>query len=63
MTTQPRAAGRATRAKDPSSPSDTAAQKEQAVRLVGQSAAETGKEAGVVHPGFLETPYLGFLPR
>jgi len=41
-------AGRATRAKDPSSPSDTAGENEHAVRLVGQRAAETGKEAGAI---------------
>jgi len=36
------------RAKGPSSPSDTAGEKEHAVRLVRQLAAETGKEAGEI---------------
>jgi len=36
------------RAKGPSSRRYTAAQKEQAVRLVGQLAAETGKDAGAI---------------
>jgi hypothetical protein len=43
-------AGRAARAKGPSSPSDTAGENEHAVRLVGQLAVETGKEAGEISP-------------
>jgi len=36
------------RAKGPSSRRDTAGENEHAVRLVGQRAAETGKEAGAI---------------
>jgi len=49
MTTQP-SAGRATRANGPSSRRYTAGEKEHAVPLVGQLAAETGKEAGEISP-------------
>jgi len=49
MTTQPTTSGTGNaRAKGPSSRRYTAAQKEHAVRLVGQLAAETGKEAGAI---------------
>jgi hypothetical protein len=51
MTTQPTTSGTGNaRAKGPSSRRDTAAQKEHAVRLVDQRAAETGKEAGEISP-------------
>jgi len=43
-------AGRAARAKGPSSPSDTAGENEHAVRLVGQRAAESETEAGEISP-------------
>jgi hypothetical protein len=39
------------RANGPSSPSDTAGENEHAVRLVGQLAVETGKDAGEISPG------------
>jgi len=48
MTTDPRHAGPTTGATGPSSQSDTAGENEHAVRLVGQRAAETGKEAGAI---------------
>jgi len=49
MTTQPTTSGMGNaRAKGPSSRRYTAAQKEHAVRLVRQLAAETGKEAGAI---------------
>jgi transposase len=49
MTTQPTTSGTGNaRAKGPSSRRYTAAQKEQAVRLVRQLAAETGKDAGAI---------------
>jgi len=51
MTTQPTTSETSNaRAKGPSSPSDTAEENEHAVRLVGQRAAETGKEAGEISP-------------
>jgi hypothetical protein len=51
MTTQPTTSGTGdARAKDPSSPSDTAGENEHAVRLVGQRAGKTGKEAGEISP-------------
>jgi len=43
-------AGRTTRATGPSSPSDTAKENEPAVRLVGQPAGKTEKEAGEISP-------------
>jgi len=44
-------AGRAARAKGPSSPSDTAGENEHAVRRVGQLAVETETEAGEITGG------------
>jgi hypothetical protein len=50
MTTQPESGTSNARAKGPSSLSDTAGENEHAVRLVGQRAVETGKEAGEISP-------------